>query len=379
VSESVVERLLRRLLRNRAIGPQLERRYRARALAALSRLGARDATTLLPVGLHASRPGATSHAEFYLRGEPGSFETVVVRVDRIHEVDARVLAALAGCRLAYRNALYAVFTTANGRDPARAPAGAERALRARIAVLASADARGWALHHPGVAALAPPAGGGRRAALVTTFNRPAALARSLGSVGALGMPVLVVDDGSEEWAARANRELCARAGAQFLALPANRGLPAVMNAGLAYLLADPETSWISYFQDDVDVKPSLLESLALVEDEGERPLLTGYDAPEHPVVDVVAVGTVQVKRKRSTPAVHLHAHRSYWTAVMPIPSPYLGAPKPRVGASMEDWWITSQAPQSVGKRGLFVSCVPGLVSTFLSHRDDSSWDNPADP
>jgi hypothetical protein len=378
VSESLGERVVRRLLRNRVTGPLLERRFRAQALAALPERGAADATALLPSDLQALRPAATSHADFYLRGEPAAFETIVVRVDRLHEVDGRALALLASYRLAHSNPRFAVFSKAG---PATRSSGSrEDRLRARIAALASPDARGWAPHHPGLASPAPPmSDASRRAAFVTTFNRPAALARSLPQVAALGMPVLVVDDGSDEWAARANRELCARTGSRLLALPSNRGLPAAMNAGLAYWLADPEVSWISYFQDDIDVDPSLLEALARAEDERERPLLTGYDAPEHPVVDVVEIAALKLKRKRSTPAVHLHAHRSYWTALMPIPSPYLGAPKPRVGASMEDWWISSQAPQSVGKRGLFVACIPGLVSTFLSHRDDSSWDNPADP
>jgi len=64
---------------------------------------------------------------------------------------------------------------------------------------------------------------------------------------------------------------------------------------------------------------------------------------------------------------------------MPIPSPYVGAPTPLGGASMEDWWIVNHAPRSVEPRGLLVVCVPGLVRTFLWHRDDSTWDNENQP
>ena len=64
---------------------------------------------------------------------------------------------------------------------------------------------------------------------------------------------------------------------------------------------------------------------------------------------------------------------------MPLPSPYLGAPKPGAGASMEDWWIVNQAPRSAERRGLLVVCIPGLVRTFLWHHDDSTWANPRLP
>jgi len=248
-------------------------------------------------------------------------------------------------------------------------------LLARMAALESSSQRGYTPHRPKPPG--PPQGGSTTAVAVTTFERPAALARALPQIASLGAPIVVVDDGSRAGVAEANRSLCERHAASYLLLPTNRGLPAAMNVALDYWLADPAVEWISYFQDDVDVRPDVLEIMSRLQHAERAPLLTGFDAADHPTVSTVENGGVLVKEKRTTPAVHLHAHRAYWASIMPIPSPYLGAPKPRIGASLEDWWITCHSPASVEKRGLLVPCVPGLVATFLSHRDDSTWDNPA--
>ena len=72
------------------------------------------------------------------------------------------------------------------------------------------------------------------AILVTTYNRPEALARSLPQIVALGVPVLVVDDGSGD--ADADEVACIAYdnGVEALFLPVNRGLAAAMNVGLSY-------------------------------------------------------------------------------------------------------------------------------------------------
>ncbi len=267
---------------------------------------------------------------------------------------------------------YAIFEP--GRAAARGPDVGVLLDRLHAAV------GGKAAHRPlPMQRLGDPPGAVGRAILVTTYARRAALQRSLPQIVALGVPVLVVDDGSPATARDANRAICAAAGATYLPLPDNRGLPTALNVGLSVLMADPGVRWISYFQDDVDVNPDALALLAAVEDARARPLITGYDADEHPTVETVDIAGVTVKRKRSTPAMHLHAHVDYWAGVMPIPSPYTGAPKPRAGASMEDWWIVNDAPQSAEHRGLLVVCVPGLVRTFLWHRDDSTRDNQPHP
>ncbi|HEY2942718.1 MAG TPA: glycosyltransferase [Vicinamibacteria bacterium] len=366
-----MERLSRALGRNRILGPALELVQRRRLLASL---GGELGPTAAPADLMDALPGPiVAHHDCFRMDDVTALDTVVLRVDRLVEVDARVLRhAREALACVFLSGRYAAFrrggAKAAGGDPARR-------LLMRMQALEAPETRGWAHHRPAPPASRPGSASPRRAALVTTFDRPGALRRSLPQIGALGLPVLVVDDGSAAWAREANRALCREWDAAHLALPENRGLPAALNAGLAYWLADPAIEWVSYFQDDVDVSPALLDVLGRIEDVEKHPLLTGYDAPEHPDVEVVDLQGVRVKLKRSTPAVHLHGHASYWSGVMPIPSPYLGAPKPRVGASMEDWWIVSHAPRSAEQRGLLVPCVPGLVSTFLWHRDDSSWDN----
>jgi hypothetical protein len=215
------------------------------------------------------------------------------------------------------------------------------------------------------------------AVCVTTYNRPSALERSLAQVVALGAPVLVVDDGSDADAARANRDIAGRLDAALLALPTNRGLACANNAGLAYWLADPEVEWISVFQDDVDVRPDALEVLARVQDADSRPILTGRYAAEHPVHGRGVVAGHEVLYQRSTRGTHLHAHRAYWEQVLPIPTEYLGAPKRDRGragqGSDEDWWVTAWAPRSVAKRGGYVTCVPGLVRHFAHREEESTW------
>ena len=218
-----------------------------------------------------------------------------------------------------------------------------------------------------------------RAVLVTTFERPAALERSLPQICNLGAPVLVVDDGSRASVAQRNQAAARKHGAEYLRLPTNRGVSAALNAGLAYLLADPRLQWISYLQDDVDVRRDALTELQKVEDATLRPLLTGYDADEHLAVEETEICGVRVVLKRETAGIHLHAHRDYWRAVLPIPTQYLGSPKRRWEASLEDSWITVGAPAAAARRGIPVVCVPGLVRTFLWHSGDSTWENPNEP
>jgi hypothetical protein len=217
----------------------------------------------------------------------------------------------------------------------------------------------------------------RAAALVTTYERPEALARSLPQVAALGAPVLVVDDGSGPEARERVEKLCEAAGARFLPLGENRGLPTAMNAGLAWWLADSEVVWISVFQDDVDVRPDCLAQLARVQDARLRPILSGRACRLHRCYGVETVEGVGTLRYRSLPGIHLHAHREYWRGVLPIPTPYLGAPKPHGGlpgqGSDEDFWVTCWSPRSIVKRGGWVTCVPGLVRTFAPEEAHSTW------
>lgn len=219
----------------------------------------------------------------------------------------------------------------------------------------------------------------RFASVITTYNRPGSLGRSLPQILALGAPVVVVDDASSPENLAENQRIADDHGVPLLKMPENRGLPNAINSGIGYWLADPDVDWISYFQDDVEVHPDLFKVFAAVQDACDRPLLTGRDAAEHRTFQYQSIGGYKVLLKRSMPGVHLHAHRDYWRSILPIPTPYLGAPKP-VGrkhgqGADEDWWITAWSPDSITKQGKYVICVPGLVRTFDQAGTESTWQN----
>lgn len=365
----------RHLRRQRWAGPLLAEWDRWKVLRALRRRSDVPRRVLAPPELLADLPGAVSYPSTFAAGAGLTLDAAVVRLDRLQDLDVRALGAVrARMACTFLGGRYALFEPPGARAAAT---GADVEM-----LLARLDdvCRGEPAHRPPrVTRPADRAGPVGRAVLVTTYERPAALQRSLPQIVALGAPVLVVDDGSSADAREANRAICAAAGATYLLLPENRGLPTAQNVGLSVLMADPAVRWISCFQDDVDVRPDALQRLAVVEDAETRPIITGYDADDHQPVDQVEIAGLTVKRKRSTPAMHLHAHVDYWAGVMPIPSPYVGAPKPIKGASLEDWWIVNDAPRSAERRGILVVCLPGLVRTFLWHRDDSTWDNENQP
>lgn len=221
--------------------------------------------------------------------------------------------------------------------------------------------------------------------LVSTFNRPAALARSLPQIAALGWPCLVIDDGgddrSEEWFRNWYINQSPFPDVQYLQLPANRGLAAVLNIGLAFWLADERVTHVNYVQDDIDLHPQfkqrVLDQIA-ADSAGHYPLLTGHDAREHIAV-AAGPGTLLKTNCRATNMV---ATADYWRGILPIPTRKLGAPcrepgKPRGTGSDVDFWITQRAPHSIVKRGGYVLCLPGMVRTFYSRKEESCWDNEA--
>lgn len=227
--------------------------------------------------------------------------------------------------------------------------------------------------------------------VLTTYNRPAALARSLPQIVALGWPVLVVDDGSayqecnletegwdriQEIISESEPPYPAPCVVNRIIIPQNRGLAAALNIGLSYWLADPAIEWISCFQDDVDVHPETRSTLESVQHATNYRLMTGHDAAEHPATRRVSINGIECVTKANCRATHLHAHRSYWESVMPIRSLALHAPHkipgaPRGMGSRVDHWIVSEAPRARKE----VVCIPGLVRTFLWHKEDSTWDN----
>jgi hypothetical protein len=295
---------------------------------------------------------------------PERFAFVVLHKGRLDEIPpAFVLRVVASYTPVFANAVFVVYARIGLAPSPRVPDVHLQPLLTRASALAAAQ-RG---HERALG----------YAALITTYNRPRSLARTLPQVVALGAQTLIVDDGSTDENARENQRHADDHGVPLLRVPRYRGLCNATNTGITYWLADRGIDWISYFQDDVDVHPELLQVLARIQHPVERPLLAGLDAPEHPTVATGAISGYPVLYKRSMPGLHLHAHRDYWESVLPIPMPYLGAPKPVGGrpgqGSDEDWWITAWSPNAIAKRGGYVVCVPGLVRTFEVRGEGSTW------
>ncbi len=244
----------------------------------------------------------------------------------------------------------------------------------------------WQTHH--VRPLADYLAGIDRAAspsfataiVVLTYNRPWALSRTLRSLSGCGHPIIVVDDGSDDVSKAENQSIALAAGASLIVHPRNVGLAAAMNTGLCYWLAHPEIEWISVFNDDVDVADTAFPTLEHVARHGpfakEDTLYTGYSVRDRPgrAATIIAGQKVFLDYMASGP--HLHAHRSYWQAVLPIPTTYPGAPKTTGGVfpgqgSESDWWVGSWSPRAAPKRGSYVVTVPELVLEFATRAAES--------
>lgn len=188
----------------------------------------------------------------------------------------------------------------------------------------------------------------------------------------------MIDDGSSPLHSWRNRLYAGLAGASYMRLPANMGLAGARNAGVAYWLAHPEIEWISAFDDDVEVAPDLFDVLARIarEQAPTSTMFTGYRSPVHFEHAETSIAERQVFFARSCSGQHMHAHRDYWTRVLPAPTPYARAPKPAGGTFPgqgcdSDWWFSCWSPKAGVKSGIDVVVVPGLVTTFGAAH--SSW------
>ena len=222
------------------------------------------------------------------------------------------------------------------------------------------------------------------AALVTTFERPNFLERCLDSLIGQFNRILIVDDGSEALTRDRNATAASRAGAEveYVHLGRNRGHSCAFNVGIAMLLADLDISWISKFDDDTELVSGGVERLKLVTracgTAGHRNLYSCYGRPEHFHLvhrEEMILGE-RVLICRSCSGQHMHAHRSYWERVVPIPTPYARAPKRAGGffpgqGSDSDRWCSNWAPRSAVKMGGWVYVLPGLVRNH--GEDDSTW------
>jgi len=154
---------------------------------------------------------------------------------------------------------------------------------------------------------------------------------------------------------------------------------------VSYWLAHPYIEWISVFNDDVDVLENAFTTLANVARHSpfaeEDTLYSGYSSQDRPGRAIATIAGQQVFLDRIAPGPHMHAHQSYWRAVLPVPTAYVGAPKTTGGlfagqGSDCDWWVGSWSPRAAPKRGSHVVVVPGLVIEFALGASQSTWGNP---
>jgi hypothetical protein len=237
-----------------------------------------------------------------------------------------------------------------------------------------------------VDALPPrPTGAGRTGIVITTHDRPWALERTLANAALRDHEVVVVDDGSAPAQRARNAELCEQAGALCITYLVNHGVAHALNVGVCHLLAEADIEWISTFNDDVEIRADAFDVLARVIPASPFRLAdilcTGCTDPQHPEHGTIDCDGIAVRLARSATSRHLHAHRGYWEAILPIPTAYLGAPKSTGGlfpghGSDSDFWINSWAPNSSLKRCGALLVVPGLVTSFAKGAVQSSWANP---
>jgi hypothetical protein len=207
-------------------------------------------------------------------------------------------------------------------------------------------------------------------ALVKTFNRPNFLERCIESINTQFDRILIVDDGSRPSERDRNSAIADSAGAEYVCHGRNLGHACALNTGVAMLLANSNIAWISVFDDDTELVPKGFERLrritSALDAVNRRNLYSGYASPLHFVHEEQIISGETVRMCRSCSAQHMHAHRSYWQAVLPVPTAYDGAPKTGGGifdgqGSDVDWWCSNWAPHSAIKEGASVYVLPGLV------------------
>ena len=221
----------------------------------------------------------------------------------------------------------------------------------------------------------------RHAALIITFNRPEFLKRCLRSTIEQFDVVLVVDDGSGV-DKKLNKSLALHHGAEYLYLGRNRGRACALNIGFSALLADLDISWISSFDDDTELVSGAAKRIKAIaralDTTSQRNLYSGYASPHHLAEREEFISGERVLFCRSCSGQHMHAHKSYWRDILPIPTAYPRAPKSAGGifsgqGSEADWWCSNWAPRSAIKKGNFVCVIPDLVRNLgVGH---STWSN----
>ena len=214
--------------------------------------------------------------------------------------------------------------------------------------------------------------------LITTYNRPEALIKLLYQLKDRPEEVLIVNDGSDTRFEQQYQQIEEKFPQfTYITNPKNMGLVFSMNTGFSYFLSDPEIEWIHYFQDDVVIKDDdFFTKTRQVADRNKYPVVSGIYHELHKIFKKTTIESLEVYLLRSAPALHFLVHRLYLMKNMPIPNPYVGAPKPDRGkpgqGSDEDWWLFSWSPQSIVKRGGYIVSIPGLCATELNP-EFSTW------
>ncbi|HFS67574.1 MAG TPA: glycosyltransferase [Flavobacteriia bacterium] len=220
---------------------------------------------------------------------------------------------------------------------------------------------------------------GKTGILITTYNRPEALIKLLNQLKDRAEEILIINDGSDERFIRQYSQIKEQFPKfTYMDNPKNMGLVFSMNTGFSYFLSDPEVHWIHYIQDDVIIEDNaFFEKTRQIADKDKYPVVTGIYREPHKIFNKSTINGQEVYLLRSIPAQHFLVHRLYLSENMPIPNPYVGAPKPDKGkpgqGADEDWWLFSWSPKSIVKRGGYVVSIPNLCSTDMNP-DLSTWE-----
>lgn len=216
--------------------------------------------------------------------------------------------------------------------------------------------------------------GQKKAAFITTYNRPKSLKKTLNLLEAFYFDeLLIIDDCSDETYAQQYNEIFKKFSNKITVIknPKNRGLAYSLNVGFTYLLADPSIKWVSYFQDDITyIDKNLYSTYAKYENSEKHPIMTGYYGKEHPILRTSKDDDIDLYFLQSTPGVHIHMHRKYINNFLPIPTHFLGAPKNKKH-SHTDWWMSNWSLNSPLRNGIEILCIPNLVKTDLSEKNST--------
>lgn len=217
----------------------------------------------------------------------------------------------------------------------------------------------------------------KRATLITTYNRPQFLMRTLTLLNEFDLDdIVVVDDCSSEIFQEQYNEIFEKFYNKITVIrnPKNRGLAYSLNVGFSYLLSDLSVKWISYFQDDITyIDKNLYNIYSKYENNTINPIITGYYGKEHPIIRTKKEDGIEIYFLKTTPGVHIHMHRRYINTFLPIPTHFLGAPKNKKH-SHTDWWMSNWSLYSPLRQGTEILCIPNLVQTDLSQKNSTYRD-----